>query len=223
MAGEVLLINPRRRRRKSRVRRARAHSPRRRRRARRNPFPTAYAAMANRRRRRGRRVHARKHSRRRAHRNPRLPFVGAINMGLVRNAVSAGIGFEGTRFGATWLMSVLPAQWSADPNTAPLVRFGVKAVVGFGILPLAAKALRQGKMASWLAVGAGVAIVADIFETYLESKLPLPKGVTSLADYEQRYVSAYDVAQLTDYTEGEGMSGGAFGGSAYGGAAGSAY
>ena len=117
MAGEVLLVNPRRR-----CRRKKARATRRRRKARRNPF---YAMNPRRRRRRvGRRRSSAR--RRRARRNPRLPILGNVNL----NAIGGGAaGYLGARYGTGWLLSLMP-QLAADPNTGPLVRIGVKAAVG---------------------------------------------------------------------------------------------
>ena len=205
MAGEVILVNARRRR--GRRKKARSHR-RKRARARRNPF---YALSRRRRRRGRRRVGARRH--RRAHRNPRLPLIGNVNL----QAVGSGfLGYMGTRYGATWLGSMLPAELSADPNTAPLVRAGVKALVGLVALPMVAKMLRIRGVAGPLAVGAGIAIVSDLFDTYASRLLPLPAKVKSIADYEQQTISAYETQTLTgddDYTLGRGA--GAFGGGAF--------
>jgi hypothetical protein len=203
MAGEALLINPRHRRRRKKARaRARTHR-RKRARSRRNPY--LFGANPRRRRRRGRALHRR--GRRRARRNPRIPFLGNVNF----NAIGAGTaGYLGTRYGTGFLMSVLPPQWSADPNTAPLVRIGAKAVVGLVALPLLAKTFRLRGVAGPLALGAGIAIAVDLFETYLARFIPIP-----LADYEQGQLQAYEEGVLGDAEDaGDGSS--VYGSNVYG-------
>jgi len=197
MAGEVLLINPRRRRRR---RKARGAARKRRRRARRNPF-----AINPRRRRRSRRV-GRRHRRARARRNPRIPLLGNVNI----NAIAAGAGgYIGTRYGTGWLLSVLPKEWMADPNTAPLWRIGVKALVGIVGLPMLARTFRMRGVAGPLAIGGGIAVAVDLFETYLAKMIPIP-----MADYEQGYITAYEPGQITD-TASDFAVDGAYGGGAY--------
>jgi hypothetical protein len=203
MAGEAILINPRHRRRRRKTRaRARTHR-RKRARARRNPF-----AMNPRRRRR---AVSHRRARRRAHRNPRIPLLGNVNM----NAIGAGAaGYIGTRYATTWALSFLPPQWMADPNTAPLVRIGTKAVVGMVALPMLFKALRIRGVAGAFALGAGIAVAEDLFRTYLERFLPLPAGVSTLGEYETQTLSAYETAQLSGSDTGA-YGSGAFAGSAY--------
>lgn len=202
MAGEVLLINPRHRRRRK-TRKARSHR-RKRARVRRH----SYAMNPRRRRRRvGRRLHARR-GRRHARRNPRLPLLGSVNL----NAIGAGAaGYIGTRYGTGWLLSVLPPQWSADPNTAPLVRIGAKAVVGLVGLPMLARVLKLKGVAGPLAIGAGIAVAVDLFETYVARFLPLP-----MSDYEDAQLGAYEEGQLGDISDEEGIVPDAYGGGAYG-------
>jgi hypothetical protein len=207
MAGEVLLINPRRRRRRKKAR-AKARTHRRRR-------ASASVAINRRRPHRRRRINARRRGRRRARINPRIPFLGNVNF----NAIGGGFfGYLGTRYAATWALSMLPAQWQADPNTRPMFRIATKAVLGFVALPMLAKTFRLRGVAGPLMVGAGIAILQDIVETWLPNILPLPAGVTSLSDYEERELSDYEVQQL----EGD-DGGGAYGGGAYGGAGSGAY
>jgi hypothetical protein len=189
MAGEVILVNPRRRR----GRRKKARSSRRRRvRARRNPF--VYNA---RRRRRGGRRRAVARRRSRARRNPRIPLLGSVNL----NGILGGTaGYLGTRYGAGWLMS-LPAVsgMTTDPNTGPWVRMGLKALVGLVGLPMLAKALRIRGVSGPLAIGAGIAVAQDLFDTFVKPALPI-------ADYQTETISDY-VPQT--------ISGGAYGVSAY--------
>lgn len=209
MAGQALLINPRRRRRKKATARRGATKRRRRRAVRRNPI------MLNARRRRRRRSVGRRRvarrGRRRMHRNPRIPFVGSVNLG----AISTGFaGYIGTRFGATWAMSFLPASMKVG-DTAPLARVAVKAVVGLGVLPVVARMLRMKGAAGHLAIGAGIAIAEDLFNTYVAKMLPLPAGVTSLADYETGYITSYERGTLSDIGFGTDEETGAYGGGAY--------
>ena len=196
MAGEVLLINPRRRR----GRRKKARATRRRTRVRRrNPF----AAMNP--RRRSRRRVARRSRRGRARRNPRLPLLGNVNITAIG---SGAAGYIGTRYATGWIMSMVPPAWVADPNTAPLVRIGLKALIGVVGLPMLARTLRMRGVAGPLAIGAGIATAVDLFETYLAKSIPIP-----MADYEQGYISAYELGQLTgadDFSSESAYGGGAF-------------
>lgn len=115
------------------------------------------------------------------------------------------VGFVGTRYGTGFLMKMLPAEWSADPNTAPLVRIGAKLAVGVVLPKLLGKALRFN--ANALAAGGLIAVGVDIFETYLAHLIPLP-----LADYEGGELRSYEpglIADLSPQTE-------AYGGGPYG-------
>lgn len=205
MATEALLINPRRRRR-SRRKKAKSTHRRKRARARRNPF-----ALSRRPRRRRRARSTRSHARRRrAHRNPRLPLIGSVNL----QAIGAGFaGYLGTRYGATWAQSFVPATMTADPNTKTLVRIGIKAAIGFVALPMLARMLRVRGASSALAIGAGIAVVQDLVDSFLPNLLPMPAGVTSIADYETQTISAYETAQLSGSADAYG--GGAYGGGSY--------
>lgn len=181
MAGEVLLINPRRRRRRRKARAShKRRAPRRRRRS--------MVAHNPRRRRRAGRAHRRSHRRRRVHRNPRLPLVGNVNIA----GIAAGTaGYVGTRYGTGFLLSVLPASWTAaNPN---LARIGAKAVVGLVALPMLANLLKLRGASGAIRTGAGIAIGVDIFETYLAKMIPLP-----MSDYEQGYITAYEPGVLSD-------------------------
>lgn len=193
MAAEAILINPRRRRRKKS---RKATHRRKRARARRNPF-----AMHTRKRRRRSSARARRSSRRRAHRNPRVPFIGSVNF----NAIGAGTaGYIGTRYGAGFLMGVIPPEWKAA-NPA-LVRIGAKAVVGLVALPMLAKLFKLRGVSGPLALGAGIAIAVDAFETWVAPMIPV-----QMADYEQGYITSYETGQLTDAPSVDG----AYGGGAY--------
>jgi hypothetical protein len=200
MAGEVLLINPRRRR----ARRKRARAGTRKRRAsrrRRNPF------AINPRRRRRRAVSRRRTRRGRARRNPRLPLLGSVNI----TAIGAGAaGYIGSRYATGWLLSMVPPAWVADPNTAPLVRIGLKAAVGIIGLPMLARTLKMRGVAGPLAIGAGIAVAVDLFETYLAKAIPIP-----MSDYEQGYITAYEPGTITDVPGMEMAADGAYGGGAF--------
>lgn len=198
---EGLLINPRHRRR----RRKKAKSSHRRKRAR-SRRRVASNPVRRRRRSLRRRAHARR-SRRRAHRNPRLPLFGNVNVAAIG---ASAAGYIGTRYGTGFLLSVLPPEWKADPNTGALVRIGAKAVVGLVLLPMAAKMLKQGKYAGPLAIGGGVAVVVDLFETYVAPHIGVP-----LADYEQGTLNDYEVGQLNGPTTDDVTESDAYGGGAY--------
>lgn len=179
MAGEVILVNARRRKARKKVRSRR----RRRTSARKNPF----AYNARRRRRSGRRRVVR--ARRRARSNPRIPFLGTVNL----NGILGGTGgYLATRYGAGWVLS-LPAvsQMTADPNTGPWVRMGVKALVGLVGLPMIAKALRLRGVAGPVAIGAGIAVAQDLFDTFVKPSLPI-------ADYETQVIQSYEPQVLSD-------------------------
>jgi hypothetical protein len=198
MAGEVLLINPRRRRRRKK---ARAAGRKRHARRRRNPF------AINPRRRRRRAVSRRRTRRHRAHRNPRLPLIGNVNI----TAIGAGAaGYVGSRYATGWLLSMVPPAWVADPNTAPLVRIGIKAVVGLVGLPMLARTLRMKGVAGPIAIGAGIAVAVDIFETYLAKAIPIP-----MSDYEQGYITAYEPGTITNVPGMDMGDEGAYGGGAF--------
>mgnify|MGYP001613162863 CR=1 FL=1 len=151
----------------------------------------------------------RRRGRRHARRNPRIPFLGNVNFNAIGGATG---GYLATRYGTGWIMSVLPPQWAADPNTAPMIRIAVKAVVGVVALPMLARALKWKGMAGPLAIGGGIAVAVDLFETYIARFIPFPMG-----EYEQQELSAYEMQQLE---QGDDMgAAGAYGGGAYGGGA----
>jgi hypothetical protein len=197
MAGEVILVNARRRR--GRRKRARASTRRRRAKARRNPF----LYNARRRRRSGRRRAVARRRSRRVHRNPRIPFLGSVN---VNGIVGGTAGYLGTRYGAGWLMS-LPAvsAMTADPNTGPWIRMALKAAVGLVGLPMIAKALRLRGVAGPIAIGAGIAVAQDLFDTFVKPSLPI-------ADYQEQVISDYVPQTISG---GGAYTGGAYGTSAY--------
>lgn len=199
MAGEVLLINPRRRRRRRKARASgrKRRAPRRRR--------SMVAHNPRRRRRSGRRRAHRSH-RRRVHRNPRLPLFGNVNVA----GIAAGTaGYVGTRYGTGFLLSVLPASWTAaNPN---LARIGAKAVVGLVALPMLANLFKLRGASGAIRTGAGIAIGVDIFETYLAKMIPLP-----MSDYEQGYITAYEPGVISGDQAEDVMDSDAYGGSAYG-------
>jgi hypothetical protein len=208
MAGEMILVNRRHRRRKKA--RARRHV----RRAR--PRRRARASVAVRVNRRRRRVNARRHVRRRHHRNPRgsfrLPFLGSVNLPAI-GAASAG--YIGTRYGAGFALKMLPAEWGGNGNLSPgataadangkaLARVGAKAVIGLGVLPLVAGMVKLDR--KWVAIGAGVAIAADLFEHFVA---PSIASWAPLADYEMQALSDYEFQGIS------GSAAGAYGGGAY--------
>jgi hypothetical protein len=206
MAGEVMLINPRRRGRHKRRRRStRSHArPHRRKRRR-------VAAYANpRRKRRVGRRHRRIGARRRHHRNPRI--LGGSFMGVnVGQALTGGLGFVGANLAAAHLMKFLPPQWTADPNTGNLVRIGSKAAVTIGGAMLLKRTPLKGFATAW-AVGGGIATVVDALQTYL-----LP--AIGMSDYQQGMLEDYQQGVLQGYSDpsaAEGLYGSdAYGNSAY--------
>jgi hypothetical protein len=165
MAGEVMLINPRRRRRKHtatkrrvrRVRRVRRHNP---------------TMSRKRRTHRRRRVNARRHSRRNVRRNPKL-----LGINVMQIAGFAG-GAIVTEILASYLAKMIPAEWKLDANTS---RIGTKAVVGVG-LPMVLKMTKlvPSGIANALAVGGGIVVLIDVFATYVAPKMGLTLGA-----YEQ--------------------------------------
>lgn len=199
MAGEVLLINPRRRRARRRKSKVRARRPARRRRL--------FAAANPRRRRRvGARARRRIGARRRRHSNPRArQLFGGSFMGVnIGQAVAGGIGFVGANLAAGQLLKALspvdkPATWMADPNTANLVRIGLKAGVTIGGVMLLRRSPLKGFANAW-AVGGGVATVVDALTTYLLPAL-------GLADYESGMLNAYSEGQLYGYPPESNLSG----------------
>jgi hypothetical protein len=194
MAGQLLVLNPRRKRRKKarattkrrRVRRARArvHNPHRRT------------------RRRVRRIGARRRRRVVRH-NPGGRLMG-VNLGQVAMIAGGGIAVE---ILADKLAAMLPASWKADAN---LVRIGTKAAVGIGAPMLLRRFLPRG-WGSAIALGGGIVTVLDIFKTYIAPKI----GVT-LSSYEiGPYPGMSGYEQLSGFNDDNDGSG-AYGGSIYG-------
>jgi hypothetical protein len=176
MAGEFAVINPRRRRRKKVTHRRKTHK--RRRRVAVNPFH------------RRRRVHARRrHNPRRHRRYARRHNPAFLGVNFVKIGSLAG-GFVGTEILAGYLAGMLPAAWKTDAN---LVRIGCKAAVGVGA-PLLLKRFLPRGVGNALAVGGGVAVLVDVFNTYVKPNIPgLPLG-----EYEQGYIQGYEEpAQLS--------------------------
>lgn len=171
MAGEYLVINPRRRR----HRKARSHSRRRRRHRR------VHNGLAMNPRRRRRSHRRRRHSGRRRHyaRNPRL--FGAVNIGQI---VSVGAGFIGTEFATPFITKLIPAP--ADANTGKLLSLGIKAGVGVFAIPMLLKMTPFRRFAGPFAIGAGVAVLADLWASYVAPALKLGDyQLAQLADYDQ--------------------------------------
>jgi hypothetical protein len=173
MAGEFAVINPRRHRRKK-VRTRRKVSRRRRRRVAVNPIHRL---------RRRRHVARRRHNPRRHRRYARRHNPAVFGINIVKIGSIAG-GFVGTEILAGYLSGMLPAAWKTDAN---LVRIGCKAAVGVGA-PLLLKRFLPRGVANALAIGGGVAVLVDVFTTYIKPNIPgLPIG-----DYEQGYISDYE-------------------------------
>jgi hypothetical protein len=166
MAGEVMLINPRRRRhkkaitrRKRRVRRVRRHNP------------TLFRKRRTHRRRRHNPLRARRRRHHYRH-NPKL-----LGINVMQIAMFAG-GAVVTEVLADKLAGMLPAAWKTDAN---VVRIGTKAAVGVG-LPMVLKMTKlvPANLCNAIAVGGGVVTLLDIFKTYIGPKIGL-----NLSAYEQ--------------------------------------
>ena len=85
-------------------------------------------------------------------------------------------------------MSLAP-QISADPNTAPWIRMGIKALVGLVGLPMLARMLRMRGLAGPLAIGGGIAVAQDLFDTFVKPAFPI-------ADYETQTIEAYETQEI---------------------------
>lgn len=186
MAGEFALINPRRKRRKKATTHRRRKASKRRRRVAVNPIHRRRRHVARRRHNPRRRHYARRHN----------PAIFGIN--IVQISSLAG-GFVGTEILAGYLAGMLPAAWKTDAN---MVRIGCKAAVGVGVPMLAKSFLPRGVRGALnaLAIGGGVAVLVDVFNTFVKPNIPgLP-----LSNYEQGFISGYeDNGMLPD----TGMSG----------------
>jgi hypothetical protein len=156
MAGEFMVINPRRRRRK-----AKANTRKRRRRARAHHNPT------NRRRRRSTR--ARSHRRgRRVHSNPRGLNLAGIDFGA---AAITAVAFIGSDVGAGFLTKMLPANWQGGPT-----RLAVKVGIGIAI-PLVARRFIGARVSNLLVAGVAVSVLVDAYRMWVAPAM-------GLSDYE---------------------------------------
>lgn len=183
--SEVLVLNPRKRKRSGRKV---AKKRRRRSVARRNP--------ANPTRRRRRHVaRPRRHTSRRRYtrHNPRMPF--GIDLPKILG-VSGGL--IGTELAGGWLSNMLPATWKADANMANLVRIGSKAAVGVG-LPMLLKGMLPRGLGPAIALGGGVAVVVDLFKTYVGPAV-------GLSDYEYGQLGAYETEAIGALPSADGSS-----------------
>lgn len=178
MAGEFMILNPRKRKRratkktksrKRRTRRARAH-----------------AAPKRRRRRIGARRHV---ARRRVRSNPRGMHMAGVDF---KSAGFMAGGFILSNIGTGYISKMLPAGWQG-----PVARIGVKAVVGIGG-PLLLKRFIGAKTANLLAAGAAVSVLVDAYQTWVAPNIP------GLSDYE---MAGYELGagELTELPDG--MSG----------------
>lgn len=183
MGGEVLVINPRRRGRR-RTKRARSHR-RKPRRTRRHLF----AANPRRGRRRSyARARSRRRGRRRVHHNPRLGL-GSLTSGM-NTGVGIGIGVAVTEIGvkaAVKFIPGIPAQLTSGLGLVAL-KIGVGAVA----LPFILKMAKQHKLATNVAIGAWVSVVADVISTYITPKLGLGEYVSSMSEYSAAVSGAGD-------------------------------
>jgi hypothetical protein len=163
MAGEILLINPRRRARKLKSAKRKVRRHRVRRKLAINP-----------------RSRVRVRSRRRIHRNPAF---GGSSKGKLMQGVSFGLGAVVTKIGGGLVGKWIPAAWGLDANMA---RIGAEVAAGI-VAPMLVKKFRflPGNLTNaWLAGGIVVAVL-DVFDTFVKPNLPM------LNDYEYGQVSAY--------------------------------
>ena len=181
MAGEFAVINPRRKRRKK----TRKVTHRRRKNARRRRVGVKLVH------RRRSHVARRRHNPRRRYARRHNPAVFGIN--IVKIGSIAG-GFVGTEILAGYLAGMLPAAWKTDAN---MVRIGCKAAVGVGA-PLLLKRFLPRGVGSALAIGGGVAVLVDVFNTFVRPMVPgLP-----IADYEQGYIQGYEQPEYSPALSG---------------------
>jgi hypothetical protein len=186
MAGEFAVINPRRKRRKKATTRRRK-TARRRRRVTVNPI---------RRRRRSNVARRRHNPRRRRYARRHNPAVFGVN--IVKIGSIAG-GYVGTEILAGYLAGMLPASWKTDPA---MVRIGCKAAVGVGA-PLLLKRFLPRGVGSALAIGGGVAVLVDLFNTYVKPRIPgLPLG-----EYEHGMISGYEPDYSAELQGGDSVYG----------------
>src|SRR3990172_2212689 len=164
MAGELLLINPRKRRAKRRSNPV-AANPRKRRARRRNPI----AALANPRRRTYRRV-TRKSNPMRARRRRSNPIGGGTGaMGLLQPALIGGIGATVVDIGYEYLRPNLPAQMQLG-MVGNVTKAGITLLIGvFGSRFL-------GRMGRQGVVGALTTQVRDIAISMAPGLLPGPRN-----------------------------------------------
>jgi hypothetical protein len=184
MAGEYLLVNPRRKRRARRKTRKTRKNPRRRHRI-------AYFRP----RRRRRSARRRNPSRRRHHirRNPAMRFMG-MDLGMIG---WGAVGAVGGKLAGGFLYRMLPAEMKADTNTAPLLSLGASAAAGIGV-PMLLKQFRvlPKPAANAMMLGAAIVLAVDLLDAYVLPKL-------GLGTYE---LGAWDDGQLVEVAPDE-MSG----------------
>lgn len=171
MAGEVLLINPRRRRRKRTTRGKAKRTHRRLRRVMVNPRRHRYSRPRRRSSIRRRRHHRIRH-------NP------ALAGGKLMQGVMIGVGAVAADTLGGFVQKWIPAAWNLDANVA---RIGTKAVVGIGAPMLLRKmrALPPNLTNAWM-LGGVVVTVLDVFETYVKPNIP------GLGEYEYGTVQGYE-------------------------------
>lgn len=192
-AGMLTVVgNPRRRRRN---RRKKATSRRRVSRRRR----TTHVARAHNPRRR-RRVHARRrrsNPRRRRHHNP---IVSGGILGGVTKGVFAGVGAIAARIVANGVNNLAFKGSISGP-----AKIGLEAAVGVvGFLGLKSLPATK-KFAAPFAVGAGIIVALDLYDSYLKAMLP-----AMLQDYSYGALNDYQTGQLNGWApQGDGgLSGG---------------
>lgn len=173
MAGEFVMLNPRRRRRR-RTTRARSHARKPVRRRRRRTVRARVHHNPTRRLRRRRRASAHRRTRRRVHRNPRFNMAG-IDIG---SAVFVGAGLVGSDIAAGYVLKMLPGNWQSAP-----ARLAVKAAIGIGT-PLLLRRFIGTKNSNLLALGAFAGVVVDAYHLWVAPMIGLSGYETGMTGYE---------------------------------------
>jgi hypothetical protein len=149
------------------------------------------------RRTRRRRVHARRRSnpRRRRHHNPILS--GGV-LGPVMKGITLGIGAVAARAAA----NAVKNTFFKDPAApiSPVVKIGLEAGVGVvGYIALG-KLLKQRGLANAFAVGAGIVVAMDLYDSFVAGMLP-----AILKDYSYGSLNDYQTGQLNGWAPQSGI------------------
>lgn len=177
MATPLMVINPRRRRR-GRRKKARSSHRRRRRTVR---VSASINPRRRRRRRINRRAHARRGHRRRRHSNPRVPGLGGI-VPTIKTAGGIAIGVFGAEIATAAAIKYIPGI--PEQLKSGTGRLATKALVAGVAAPMVLKMLKQGGLARNVAIGAWVAILGDVLNTYVAPHLGLAGYEAGISGYE---------------------------------------